>query len=204
MELYTHYISLGYFCEVAGDLEKLGLRDTSSPFDWMISSFEGIIKVMDNRFKDFMNYDNLYKLKTSREKYWDSLYDCYFFHDFSKYKSLKKQYNQIKTKYDKRIERFLKNITEPTLFVRYINNENKLNNGKSTELDYIEKNREYILRVLRSYNSKNDIIFIANNDILDSKIIKIYKVKPDDIVSRAPILNNYELYPKISKIKTQH
>ena len=132
------------------------------------------------------------------------LYDCYFFHDFSKYKSLKKQYSQIKAKYDRRIERFLKNIAEPTLFVRYINNENKLSNGKSVELDYIEKNKEYILRVLRSYNSKNDIIFIANNDILDSKIINIYKIKPDDTVSRSPILNNYELYPKFSRIKTQH
>lgn len=40
---YTNYISLGYFCGVAQDLEKLGLRSYSAPFDWGISSFAGVI-----------------------------------------------------------------------------------------------------------------------------------------------------------------
>ena len=37
------YISLGYFCSIAIDLEKLGLRTESSPFDWVISDFEGVM-----------------------------------------------------------------------------------------------------------------------------------------------------------------
>jgi len=41
-----HYISLGYFCSIAMDLEKLGLRTESSPFDWLISDFEGVIRAL--------------------------------------------------------------------------------------------------------------------------------------------------------------
>lgn len=39
-----NYISLGYFCSIAMDLEKLGLRNESLPFDWVISDFEGVSK----------------------------------------------------------------------------------------------------------------------------------------------------------------
>lgn len=39
--IYQNYISLGYFCGVAQDLEKLGLRNTSSPFDWCITDLGG-------------------------------------------------------------------------------------------------------------------------------------------------------------------
>ena len=44
---FKNYISLGYFCEVAKDLEKLGLRNQSSPFDWVISYFPNVINAID-------------------------------------------------------------------------------------------------------------------------------------------------------------
>ena len=51
--VYKNYISLGYFCNIASDLEELGFRNTSSPFDWEISVFEGVISAIDNRFNNF-------------------------------------------------------------------------------------------------------------------------------------------------------
>ena len=53
---YTNYVSLGYFCSIAQDLEKLGLRNFSSPFDWGISSFSDVISAIDNKFDNFMDY----------------------------------------------------------------------------------------------------------------------------------------------------
>ncbi len=44
---FKNYISLGYFCEVAKDLERLGLRNQSSPFDWVISYFPKVIYAID-------------------------------------------------------------------------------------------------------------------------------------------------------------
>lgn len=38
---YKHVISLGFFCSVALELERKGLRDASYPFDWLISDFQG-------------------------------------------------------------------------------------------------------------------------------------------------------------------
>lgn len=58
-KVYRHYISLGYFCEVARDLEKLGLRDYSSPFDWGISCFKNVIEAIDYEFEGFLDYANL-------------------------------------------------------------------------------------------------------------------------------------------------
>lgn len=54
---YKHVISLGFFCSVALELERKGLRDASYPFDWLISDFQGVIKVIENRFYDFLNID---------------------------------------------------------------------------------------------------------------------------------------------------
>ena len=198
---YKNYISLGYFCGVAQDLEKMGLRNQSSPFDWGISNFENVIDAIDNKFYGFMDYENLSQDVNIRNHYRDDLYRFYFFHDFSQYRSLDKQYEEVKNKYYRRINRFLQTIKEPTLFVRYISTEELDENNKSVELKWIECNYKRILSVLRKYNPENDIIFIGD-EILKSNIIKIYMVKRDegDVVSRIPIINNKELYPILSSI----
>lgn len=41
MKKYENFISLGYFCSVALELQRLGLRSCSSPFDWCISEWSG-------------------------------------------------------------------------------------------------------------------------------------------------------------------
>ena len=196
MEMYSHYISLGYFCEVAQDLEILGLRNTSSPFDWGISDFQGVINAINNEFLGFLDYENLSQNRLCRSHYHEDKYDFYFFHDFTQYKSLMSQYDSVKEKYLRRINRFLSSIKEPTLFVRYISAETIDENGRSVELKWIEENYDYILEVLKRYNTKNSIVLIGDETV-HSDIVKVYQVSCDegDIVSRSPILNNSELYP---------
>lgn len=134
----------------------------------------------------------------NRNHYWNPYYNIFFFHDFSKYKSLEKQYYFVKEKYERRIERFYEKIQKPTLFIRYISSEIK-EDDKSTELAWIEDNYEKILCVLQKYNTNNDIIFLGDEDT-HSSIIKIYNVNRDDndTVSRSPICNNSELFPIIT------
>ncbi|MBB1094878.1 hypothetical protein H5R92_01415 [Limosilactobacillus sp. BG-MG3-A] len=189
---YKNYISLGYFCNVASDLEQLGLRNTSSPFDWVISDFEGVIQAIDNQFSDFMVYDNLIQSEKFRNHYFDSKYKIYFFHDFDEYTSLRNQYNIVKEKYDRRIKRFLSNIKEPTIFFRYISSEKDMAN----ELKYIEKNYDYIVNTIKRYNQNNKLIFIGDESVNSGNKFTVYHVKVDnnDIVSRHPIINNDELH----------
>jgi hypothetical protein len=193
---YDNFISLGYFCGVAQDLEKLGLRNTSSPFDWCLTSFEGVIRLIDNEFSGFMDYKNLAQNTNQRTQYVDTQYGVCFVHEFSKYKTLDEQFESVKEKYLRRIDRFKGNIKKPTLFVRYISDQSKNENDKSTELQWIEDNNDYINQVLQMYNPQNRIIYIGNEK-MHSDIVKIYNVKSDknDIVSRSPIFNNEELYP---------
>lgn len=196
---YENFISLGVFCGVAQDLETLGLRSKSSPFDWCLSEFECIVRLIENKFDGFMKYENLIQDKDHRERYKDNAYNTIFFHDFSKYKPLKNQYDEVKEKYDRRIKNFLKDIEKPTLFIRYILSKYQDENGRSLELNWIEENAEYIESVIKSCNPQNKIIYIGDENI-HSDIIKIYKTKIDDndIVSRNPIINNEELYPIIT------
>ena len=64
-----NYISLGYFCSVASELEKLGLRTESSPFDWVISDFEGVLLAIQNNFSDYLNYSFLAQNKQNHSVY---------------------------------------------------------------------------------------------------------------------------------------
>lgn len=120
MKKYHHYISLGFFYSVALELERIGLRSTSSPFDWCISNFEGVIEAINNRFVDFFNYDYLFQSDKEHQNYLNTKYNIWFYHDFDKYHTLESQLQEVKQKYDRRINRFYEDISEPTLFIRYI------------------------------------------------------------------------------------
>lgn len=194
MKQYKHFISLGYFCSVASELERIGLRSTSSPFDWCISNYEGVIDAIENHFENFLNYDYLLQSDTECGHYFNPKYKIWFFHDFDKYRSLEEQLPSVKDKYLRRIERFYKNIQQPTLFVRYISDEIVNEYGKSKELDWIEKNNHHILLLLKSFNEYNDIIYIANDGVT-SKVINIFNVQKDknDVVARRPLDKNTSL-----------
>ena len=172
-----NYISLGYFCSIALDLDKLGLRAASYPFDWLITDFEGVINCMKNNFKDFLNVDFLYQNTKRPYVYKNIKYNFEFYHDFSRHKPLKNQLVTVNEKYKRRTQRFYDSIKEETIFIRYISDEIKIN-GKSKELIYIEENYDSIVQFLKSFNKKNEIIFIGNEG-LNSSIINVYNVKKD-------------------------
>jgi hypothetical protein len=193
-----NYISLGYFCSVAIELEKLGLRSESSPFDWTLADFKGVIAAIEENFSGFMDYEYLLQSGEYREIYLNSRYNIKFFHDFDMYRPLSVQLPEVRKKYDRRIERFYKSICEPTLFVRYISDIQKVD-GKSAELIWIEDNYEKVISLLKSFNKENDILFIANEGVTSDKIV-IYNVEKDegDSVARNPIHKSSQLFSLFS------
>ena len=192
------YISLGYFCSVAMDLEKMGLRSESSPFDWLISDFEGVIRAMENGFADFLNYDDLSQNKAYRTIYKNTRYTIDFYHDFDSLIPLADQLPQVESKYRRRIDRFYESIKEPTLFIRYISDE-ELVDGKSRELLWIEDNFDRIMGLIRSFNPENDILFMANTGVTSEKF-HIYTVEKDkgDAVARSPLFKCSEVHGLLS------
>jgi len=196
---YQNIISLGYFCSIALELERMGLRSCSSPFDWCITDFEGVIKLIDNDFKDLFNEDLLYQNNSNRAYYMNCKYKIQFFHDFNQNETLIEQLPLVREKYNRRIQRFYSMIQQPTLFIRYISSEDG-----NAELRYIEEKYEWILAMLKKYNSQNEIIFIADESI-SSNIIEIYYVERDkgDVVARYPLTQNQELYRFVNHISVK-
>ena len=39
-----------------------GLRSFSGPFDWIVSDFQSVLKMIESDFDDFMNKDNIFEL----------------------------------------------------------------------------------------------------------------------------------------------
>lgn len=190
---FKNFISLGFFCSVALDLERYGLRSHSYPFDWNISDFEFVINAIENNFENYFNLNYYYQGKESQNVYYNEKCKVWFFHDFDAYIPIEKQIDAVKEKYERRIHKFYEAIKEPTLFIRYISDTRNEKN-ECIELKYIENNIERIRDVLKKYNNNNDILYIANEG-LNSNLFKIENVPIDkgDVVSRKPFDANKEL-----------
>lgn len=177
MKNYENYISLGYFCGVASELRRISLRKYSSPFDWLITaSFQKVIELIDNQFKDFLSSDYLKVLDEEKLFYTNEYYYINFLHDFSQGKSFDEQIDEVREKFFRRIGRFYSKIKFPTLFIRYILNQD--------EMDYIQSHYECIIGFFKQFNNQNDLIFVCN-DTIDSKGIQVFKVKKDEGLNEA-------------------
>ena len=184
---YKHYISLGHFCSVALELERYGLRSASYPFDWLITgSMEGVYQAITEHFERFLDEDVLYQDREKHQVYHNHLYRCSFIHDFDAYSSLSDQLPDVRDRFKRRIDRFYRDITEPTLFIRYIYEDDDYGSG-TDETGWIRDHIGDIITLLSSYNQDNDILWIANDGV-DSADVDIYHVAPDpeDNVARRP------------------
>lgn len=191
--MYSHIISLGFFCSTALEIERYGLRDYSYPFDWVIThGFSTIIGLIESNFEGFLDEEDLYQRETVKSTYRNIRKNITFVHDFDSFHSLDEQIDRVKEKYSRRIKRFYDSIKDPTLFIRYVDG--------IQELEYIEKNYNTIIELLRSYNTENRIIFLANeveSSYIARNDIEIYFVEkdPNDTVARKP----FNQYPELVK-----
>ena len=191
---FKHFISLGSFCSVALDLEALGLREASMPFDWNIDlRFEGVIGCIENHFEHFLDEEELSQSEEAPEHY-KNRYDIQFFHDFNMWEPLAAQLPAVQDKYERRIRHFYQITAEPTLFIRYMDDRILEEDGAVHELRYIEENYDHIMDVLKALCLENELILIANSEVKSDRL-SLYSVGKDmgDIVARVPREKNREL-----------
>ncbi|MBO5286842.1 MAG: hypothetical protein J6B34_01825 [Clostridia bacterium] len=179
MKKFQNVISLGHFCSVAMELERIGLRKASYPFDWVIASdFEKVCQLLSTRFEGFLEKDSLLQEKNPKY-YFNEKTEIHFYHDFSPKLSLDAQYEDVKKKFERRIKRLFEDITTPTLFIRYITNKR--------ELEYILNSKDSINELIKKYNPDNEIIYISSvEEKIDTgaRIFYIEKDKNDTVARR--------------------
>ncbi len=153
MKKFKHIVSLGYFCSPALEFKRIKRRSCSLPFDWLItSSFEKLFELIKCDFCDFLNPEFLFQLKQHPNYYRNTKWEIDFYHDFSAYKPLENQLDNVTQKYNRRITRFFETIKEPSLFLRYIT---------ADDYPYIVENYNNILSFFKKYNPENEIIFVT-------------------------------------------
>lgn len=155
---YKHVISLGHACAVAHEMEHLGFRDHSGPFDWLASTrLEPKIDFIKNGFKTFfedLTPQELYQRRVPSAYMMKDKF-LYFIHDFNEYDSLEKQLPAVRAKFERRVKSFYEDVKEPTLFVYYLSDDPE-------DAKWIDENADYIIEVLRSFNPANDILYLAD------------------------------------------
>ena len=157
MKKYRNIVSLGHFCSPAMEFERIKRRQSSLPFDWLITpNLSDIITLINNDFEDFLTEKYLFQLIEYPQYYRNIRYNIDCYHYFYPFESFKSQINDIRIKYNRRINRFFDTIKQPTLFVRYIT---------ENDIKYISEHYEFILKTIKRYNTLNSIIFVSNDSI---------------------------------------
>ncbi len=178
-------LSLGSDCGCAAYLKEFKLRYASYPFDWLFKiSFENRIKLIENHFKDFLVKENLKYIEkdpsailqdSECDYYEDNLYGTQFLHDFISGVSFDISFQMVKEKYNRRIQRFYKNIqsAQNVLFVWRSKNEHlsseKILQGYKTLCKVFPRTEIYLLIIENDTSLKK----IIKTEVLETNIRKI-------------------------------
>lgn len=190
--MFERVISLGWFCSVAMETKRIGLRDGSYPFDWLLThDFSKVLEIMNGERDSDMVLKNEHMLQYEGDasKWYNKKYQISIFHDFSKYKKMKSQLDAVNTKYRRRMHR-LHTCKGKTLYIRYIKN--------CEEAEYIAAHESYIDGVIKKNNDQNKILYIAHpewSEVLKNSKEKIFYVEKDynDYVAREFLKKRPEL-----------
>lgn len=118
------YISLGSVCQLANSLALMGLKKETMPFDFVAS--RDFSKVTNAILTDFSGYTHRQHFEIHdyqpinpgmEQVVQNYIYDVSFPHDLIAAEQLK-DFDNFKSKYDRRIKRFME-LTGPVLFIRY-------------------------------------------------------------------------------------
>lgn len=138
---YGAVISLGSNCQPAWQLDRLKLRSSSGPFDWILThSLPHLTMLLEKRCLDFMDIRHLVlegqvpgsPFHTIR----DTVNHCVSLHDFPVGTDWREAYPEIKSTFDRRAERLFRTLEngEDILFVRLGGEYNEANELKKALL----------------------------------------------------------------------
>lgn len=181
--MFERVISLGWFSSVAMETKRLGMRDASYPFDWLLThNFSKVLKILEGESDTDMllNNDEMLQYEGDASRWYNKRYQISLFHDFDKYKKMIYQLDSVNDKYKRRVHRLHKCVGA-TLFIRYVKDKD--------EAEYIRQNEAHIEKIIKLRNPDNEILYIAHPDfkqILCNLRSRVYFVANDenDYVSR--------------------
>lgn len=152
--MFDYFISLGSACPLASSMSKYGLRSFSSPFDWLATpNLEWVIHYIETDFKDFLLQKNLERYDENPRHFRDKESGFRFVHEDEDFEN---NYYALKEKYDRRIDRFLKNVHYKVCYFRRITKD---------DIEYIDNNAEYIRKVIKKHNPHSEIVFLYDSTI---------------------------------------
>ena len=155
---FQHVFAIGAGCNMAAGLSRIGLREYSGPFDWIIAGMEDIITLIDTDFADYLNpeYLELDPIPFNAGKRKNIKFDMIrFVHDFAPEEDappLSEQIGAVQAKYQRRIDYFMQSIKEPTLLCRFEYGESE---------DYWRKNYHRVSEFFKKFNPENELIIIS-------------------------------------------
>lgn len=118
---YDALVNLGGDCQMAWQMHINGIRQCALPFDKLITPFEALHSLLENKFEHFLEAENLEFIKETKHPYViDNRYGVRLIHDFKLQDDFLKDYTEIKATYERRIKRLLEIMasSEKTLFIR--------------------------------------------------------------------------------------
>ena len=161
--MFENCFSLGWSCDTASSLSRLGLRSEAGPFDWLVSDLPAVLSQIENGFADFMNRNDLEQIASCPGHFRDKKYGFQSAHDIKR--SYEDEIDAVIEGYRRRAAGFMQKCTRPTIFFRCI-----IDNG---EVRFINENYSYAEQVVKRLNEKNQIVYVlyAKMDPLTDKVL---------------------------------
>ena len=155
---FQHVFPVGVGCNMAAGLSRIGLREYSGPFDWIMAGMDDVITLLDTDFADFLNPEYLKSTPVpfNAGKCINTKFEMIqFVHDFAPEEDappLSEQLGAVQAKYQRRIDYYMQALKEPTLVCR-------LEYGGKE--DYWRKNYHRVSEFFKKFNPENELIIIS-------------------------------------------
>lgn len=173
-ETYDHIISLGYSCQVAEQMRRLGLSTASFPFDWLFTrKIDKLIQVLENDFSGWLMEENLIEepSETNHLRVIDLKYGAEHQHIFPKGATIKESYAQVKRIVDRRVARLLSLRGKKLLFIRVCDDLNGIE-----QLEHVLRNKfGENVHLLVLIQTQNIDIQRIKTDLQHTDIYEIYR-----------------------------
>ncbi len=111
---YDFIVSLGETCISSGNLRRNKLQYESFPFDWIVITLERSVQMLKTHFKNFLELQNLQlsARAENHDRYMDVVQQIEFVHDFDSDTDPSVNFEKVKNKYFRRIERIFQRMSE--------------------------------------------------------------------------------------------
>lgn len=176
---YDFIVSIGEDCACTSYLRNHNLQVLSYPFDWLTKApFEIRLELILNDFENFLNLEDLTFIPKPPDMFNDKYCDYYentrngfyYFHEFPIGVDPKESINEIKAKYERRINRMNEMIiqSERVLFVW-------LSHMQTTDDNLIISLQE---QIAKKFSKQIDFLIIENDSTKVGNEVEIKKLSP--------------------------